>query len=52
MLFLYRIKWFFHCLLNFHCQMTIFTSDEKMVGCYECGVVNDKHGNLYVVKRA
>lgn len=52
MLILYRIKWHFHCLFKFHCPMTVNTSDEKMVGCYECGMVQDKHGDKYVVSQS
>lgn len=52
MLFIYKIKWFFHCLFKFHRQMTVTTQNDKFVGCYECGIVNDKKGNTYVVKRS
>lgn len=52
MLIFYRVKWFFHCLFRFHRQMTIHTMDgQTMVGCYECGMVNNKEGDTYVAKR-
>lgn len=51
MLLWYRIKWLFHCGLNLHRQLTIYTAEETMVGCYECNLVNDQHGNTYVPRK-
>jgi hypothetical protein len=47
MLFLYRIKWFFHCLIKLHCQATIYTREETFVGCNDCNIFNDKEGRPY-----
>lgn len=30
-----RIWW--HCLLNFHCQITISTPYRRVYGCLQCG---------------
>lgn len=51
MLIIYRVKWFFHCLFNLHCQMTMWTGSETFVGCDDCKKVNDKHGNEYTYTR-
>jgi hypothetical protein len=48
MIYLYKIKWYFHCLFNMHRQMTVIDKQndgEVFVGCFECKTVNDKHGN-------
>lgn len=47
----YEIKWGFHCLFKFHRQLTVWTTDDKFVGCYECDRLNDKYGNEYATQR-
>lgn len=47
MLFIYRIKWFFHCLFKMHRQMTVTTYDSVLIGCSDCNILNDKEGVEY-----